>query len=126
VSILEKGSIFGFRTAKMYIMETTNNLNVVSAEIEPAKLSILAETSRVVTYFFHMRNFKYLPEEIKVPFDDQKTLLNHAKSATDYDDESIDVIRKQGLVWDEYKEHLYYKTAVSQFYQRRINHFKDY
>lgn len=50
----------------MYIMQTTNNLNIVDTKIEPAKLTILAETSNVVIYFFHMRNFKYLPEEIKV------------------------------------------------------------
>jgi hypothetical protein len=110
----------------MYLMETTNNLNVVNTEIEPAKLTILAETSRVIVYFFHMRNFKYLPEEIKVAFDDQKTLLNHARTAPDYDDEKIDRIRKQGLVWDEYKESLYHKTAVFQFNQRKVNHFKDY
>jgi hypothetical protein len=50
----------------MFLMEMQTNMNVVNTKLEPARLSILAETSKVVAYFFHMRNFRYLPEEIKV------------------------------------------------------------
>ena len=47
-------------------MSVSNNLKAVEVKPEPAKLSIIAETSKVVLYHFSMKNFKYLPEDIKV------------------------------------------------------------
>lgn len=107
-------------------MEAKSNLNFVQTSLEPAKLSIIAETSKVVTYFFHMRNFKYLPEEIKVGFDDQKTLLDAARNQKDFDDEDIDQMKAKGTSWDEYKVRLYAKTAQTQYYKRNVNQFKDF
>lgn len=66
VAFLERGSIFGFRSAKAFTMQVKDNLTAEQLTVEPAKLSILCETSRAVLYHFDMKNFKYLPEEVKV------------------------------------------------------------
>lgn len=108
------------------MMEMNTNLNVVNTKLEPAKLSVLAETSKVIAYFFHMRNFKYLPEDIKVAFSDQKTLLRAAKEDKDFDDENIELIRKVGNAWDETKDKYYSETALQQFNERNVTYFKDY
>jgi hypothetical protein len=41
-------------------------MEVTEAIVEPAKISIIVETSKVVLYYFPMKSFKYLPEDIKV------------------------------------------------------------
>lgn len=66
MSYLERGSIFGFRSAKVFTMQVKDNMTAEQLTVEPARLSILCETSRAVLYHFDMKNFKYLPEEVKV------------------------------------------------------------
>lgn len=66
VNILERGTLFGFRTAKMYLMDMKSAFDAVEHSLQPARLSIIAETHKVVAYHFDIKNFKYLPEEVKV------------------------------------------------------------
>ena len=64
--VLERGGLFGFRSALAFTLESKDNMELVSNKLEPARLTVLVETSKVVLYFFSMTNYKYLPEEIKV------------------------------------------------------------
>lgn len=69
VKFLERGSIFGLKTLKKYAFKKTDKgFKVNNTYTKHAKLSIVAETSKVIIYTFNINNFKYLTEDIQVRY----------------------------------------------------------
>lgn len=52
--------------------------------------------------------------------------MGAAKNQPDFDDVDTESIKRKGNSWDEFKEKLYYKTAVDQYFDRGERNFKDY
>lgn len=83
-----------------------------------AKLSIIAETSKVVIYSFKIENFKYLTEVI------QNTLLSELSKTIDFDEENIEETKRVGVIWDKYKETLFNNKIEEQYDIRSPDDYK--
>lgn len=99
-------------------MELGKDLSYKEYEVEPAKLSVLAETAKVTLYYFDLKNYKFLPEEVK------QTLQRAARNDKDFDDRDIEEIEKRGREWDKQKEDIYMKVISQQYHSRRVDDFK--
>eukprot|EP01016_Furgasonia_blochmanni_P006039 TRINITY_DN12405_c0_g1_i2.p3 TRINITY_DN12405_c0_g1~~TRINITY_DN12405_c0_g1_i2.p3 ORF type:complete len:126 (+),score=25.57 TRINITY_DN12405_c0_g1_i2:272-649(+) len=93
---LSRGDIFAGRV----MLTPDDGKSDVMEKIEPAKLSVIAESHTVEVFTLERTHFAYIPDYL------QKAILNGLQLIKEFDDVDVNQLRREDAEWTRKKEKL--------------------